>query len=172
MRQMVDAEIEGAGRKDDPHESADRKNEEKHSDRAEHHSLVGRTHLSGFGVLDPVHPVDRREQQSLDAAFEIEWRSHVSERAGDRAAGGVVLVLTRWDEKGRDPNEDEHKRQNGHGRRKSALAHFGVRLRWRRLSGFDHRPVPASDFGFGAESTRTPPALAQDETFHTGRSIC
>jgi arginine:ornithine antiporter/lysine permease len=37
-----------------------------------------------------------------------------------------VLVLARGDEKGRDPNEDKHKRQDGDGRRKFPFAHSDV----------------------------------------------
>ena len=72
--QVVDSEVERAGREHDCHEPADREDEQEDLDGAEHRSPVEGADLSGLGILDAVHAVHGREQQILKTAVKIKRR--------------------------------------------------------------------------------------------------
>ena len=99
-------------------------------------------------------PLTGASSRSFDPPFEIEGRIDIGERACDRAAAGVDLVLTRGNEKRRKPNQDQDGGQNRDGRGKSPLAlrlgrslvRLAVPIR-RRLNRFAQRlypPAPAA----------------------------
>jgi hypothetical protein len=124
---MVDAEIERAAGEYHRHEPADREDEEKHLQRTEHLAAVERPNLASRGVLDTVEPVDRREQEVAHPVADIERRGNLLERAGDRAAARVELVLARGDEACRHPHGDEHQREDGDWCGKAAILYLTPR---------------------------------------------